>query len=51
MIYLKFGFLFIGIMFTIVNIMRMIAKNDLPAANMIFQAIGITGFIVLQWLV
>lgn len=44
-------FLFIAIMFTLINILRTIAKNDIPPTNIIYQAIGITGFITLQWLI
>ena len=43
-------FLFLGILFTIVNIMRALGRNKIPPGNTILQAIGITGFIVLQWL-
>jgi len=48
---LKIVFLFVGVLFTLTNVIRTTLKNDVSAANMIYQAIGITGFIVLQWLV
>lgn len=46
---LKIGFLFLGIMFTISNIGLVKYKSDVPALNVIYQAIGITGFLVLQF--
>lgn len=51
MIYVKVAFLFVGVMFTIANVIRASLRNDIPAANVVYQAAGITGFIVLQWLI
>jgi len=51
MIYAKCVFLLLAILFTIVNIMRAHAKNDLPGINLVLQAIGITGFIICQWII
>ena len=51
MVYLKTAFLFIAVWFTIVNIGRIAVKNNLPAVNLFFQAIGIAGFITLQWII
>jgi hypothetical protein len=51
LIILKAIFLFIAILFTIANIIRVIFKNDIPVTNTVLQTIGITGFIVLQWLI
>lgn len=48
---LKVIFLFIAIMFTFVNVMRTISKNDVPSLNFALQSIGITGFITLQFLI
>jgi len=48
---LKIAFLYLGIMWTVNNSIRMILKNSIPAFNIRAQAIGITGFIVLQWLI
>jgi len=48
---LKIAFLFMTVLFTLTNVIRTMLKNNVPAANMFFQTIGITGFIVLQWLV
>lgn len=47
----KLLFLFIAIWFTTVNISRMRMRSNIPAVNFIIQAIGITGFIYLQWLI
>ena len=47
---LKLLFLFLAVMWTLVNTARFIGKQDIPALNFILQAIGITGFIWLQWL-
>lgn len=46
---LKIGFLFLGIWFTLINTTRIMNKVNLPASNLLYQAIGITGFIVLQF--
>jgi hypothetical protein len=48
---LKCLFLFVGILFSIANIERTILQSEIPVANNIWQAIGITGFIILQWLI
>lgn len=49
MIILKFICLFLGIWLTIVNTGRMKYELDVPTSNMFFQALGITGFIFLQF--
>lgn len=54
MIALLFGkiiFLFIAILYTVVNGSRIIRGQHVPAANMITMAAGITGFITLMWLI
>jgi hypothetical protein len=48
---LKIVFLFVAILFTITNIIRLGYKNDIPTMNLIWQALGITGFVTLQWLI
>lgn len=48
---LKVVFLFIAIMFTFINTLRTIGKNPVPGANFAIQALGITGFITLQFLI
>ena len=47
---LKVAFLFLGIMFTTINIVRTSLKNSVSPMNIIYQTTGITGFIYLQWL-
>lgn len=47
---IKFICLFIGIWLTIVDVGRVIYKQEIPASNIFFQALGITGFIFLQFL-
>ena len=47
---IKFICLFIGIWFSIVNIGRMKCKQDVSTSNTFLQALGITGFIFLQFL-
>ena len=47
---LKLIFLFIAIWFTIINIGRIMLKNDVSVINGVLHAIGITGFIYLQFL-
>ena len=46
----KLGFLFIAVWFTIVNVGRISLQNKLPPINLLLQAIGITGFVWLQWI-
>lgn len=46
---IKFICLFIGIWFSIINMARMKYKQNLPIPNTFFQALGITGFIFLQF--
>lgn len=46
---IKFICLFIGIRYSIVNIGRMMYKQDIPSSNTFLQALGITGFIFLQF--
>lgn len=46
---IKFICLFIGIWFSIVNVGRATCKQKVPALNTFFQALGITGFIFLQF--
>lgn len=47
---LKIVFLLLAVLFTIVNIGRIYYKQQIPVMNFILQAIGITGFIYMQWL-
>ncbi len=48
---LKLGFLFVAVFMTIVNVVKMVYKNQISAYNILAQAIGVTGFIYLQWIV
>lgn len=48
---LKVIFLFIAIMFTFVNVLRSFNENDVSGTNFAIQALGITGFITLQFLI
>lgn len=47
----KIIFLFIAIWFTLINVTRTIREQGLKPMNFIWQAIGLTGFIVLQWII
>ena len=51
MLIAKIIFLFVAIMMTIINTTRLFGKADIPAVNFTMQAIGVTGFITLQWLI
>lgn len=42
--------LFLAVWFTLVNTIRVIGRSNIPAINIILHAIGITGFVYLQWL-
>lgn len=46
---IKLVCMFLGILFSIVNITRAYGKNDIPSMNFIYQTIGIVGFIVIQF--
>jgi len=46
----KLIFLFLAVWMTLINIELFISVAFVPAVNFILQAIGITGFIWLQWL-
>lgn len=48
---LKYAFLFLAIWFTIINISKVCMRNSIPFANFLYQAIGITGFVIMQWLI
>ena len=47
MLILKILFTFIAVFFTIVNAFRLTSKQDIPSVNFYYQAIGITGLIVI----
>jgi heme/copper-type cytochrome/quinol oxidase subunit 1 len=49
MIILKIIFLFIAVLFTINNLTRIKYRQELNKGNFIFWAIGIVGFIVIQF--
>ena len=51
MLIAKIVFLFIAVFMTTINTVRIYGKADIPAVNFTMQAIGITGFITLQWLI
>lgn len=46
---LKIIFLFLGVWLTIVNISKTAGNDPIPAWSFVVQAIGIVGFIVLQF--
>lgn len=43
-------FLFIAVLLTIINVTHAYVKKEVVTENIIWQSIGITGFIILQWL-
>jgi hypothetical protein len=47
---LKVLCLFLTVFFTVVNALRATLKQEVPLMNFIFQALGITGFVYIQWL-
>ena len=51
MLIAKIIFLFIAVVMTIVNTSRLFGKVTIPSVNFTVQAIGVTGFITLQWLI
>lgn len=51
MFYLKVICLFVAVFFSLINITLGLRNKEIPAMNFILNATGITGFIVLQWLV
>ena len=48
---LKFVSLAVAVWLTLVNGGRLLRGQNIPPINLIFQAIGITAFVYLQWLV
>ena len=46
---LKFILLFIAVWFTIINIVRTARASFVPWQNILFQTIGIVGYLVLQF--
>lgn len=48
---LKYVFLFLAIWFTIINISKVCLRDSIPFANFFYQAIGATGFVIMQWLI
>lgn len=48
---LKLACLFMGIWFTLINTSNTFLKDNVPAANYFCQALGITGFVYLQWII
>ena len=48
---LKIIFLLVAVFYTLVNVGRLINRQVIPLLNLLFQAIGITGFVVFQWLI
>jgi hypothetical protein len=46
---LKFLFLFIAVLFTLINTVKWSRGSAITAGNFLFQAVGIAGFIYLQW--
>lgn len=47
---LEILFLSVGVLFTMINLGKFYAKDDVPWGNMTLWALGVTGFIVLHWL-
>ncbi len=48
---LKIFFLFLAVLLTISNLLKAEARQEVSAGHLIVMAIGITGFITLQWLI
>lgn len=47
---LKVAFLFVSILFTVDTIPKIIHKISVPATNMVYWSLGLTGFIFLQFI-
>jgi hypothetical protein len=47
----KIIFLFLGVFFTSVNMIRAKLGLSIPPVNIVYETIGITGFVTLQWLI
>lgn len=47
---LKLLFLFIAVWFTIINVAKLVLKNSLSTGNLFWQAVGIVGFVYLQFM-
>lgn len=51
MVYVKCVFLLIAVFFTLTNVGRLYFKNELSTINLALQTIGITGFVMCQWII
>lgn len=49
LIIIKLISLFLGVLFSIINIGRLIYRQNIPFTNIIFQTIGLLGFIIIQF--
>jgi len=43
--------MFLSVWMTIVNTHRVGMKNNIPSLNFLLQAVGIVGFVTMQWLI
>lgn len=48
---LKYTFLFLAIWFTIINTSLVCMRDGIPFVNFLFQAVSVTGFVIVQWLI
>lgn len=48
---IKLVCIFIAIFFTLVNVTKIIYRDDIPVLDFALWAIGLTGFIYLQWMI
>lgn len=45
----KFICLFVGLRYTFINAAKAIFKHGINSSNFVYQSLGISGFIILQW--
>ena len=48
---IKAFFLFLAVLFTFVNFYRAYCHQDVSAPNSVLWAVGVVGFVVLQWMI
>lgn len=44
-------FLFLAVRWSMINFSRLLRKDAIPYWNFIWQALGITGFVMIQWII
>ena len=49
LVIIKLTSLFLGVLFSMINIGRLYVRQRIPFMNFVFQTIGLLGFIIIQF--